>query len=197
LHAVKDLWKQFEIWISAHAPHLLDGLRDGATREQITAAEAALGTRFPRDVIDSYLIHDGQQHPECFALYEGALFAGCPLLALETMVKHWSVLKKLYDQGEFKGIRSAPNGPIRDDWWNPLWVPLTANACGDHPVCLDLAPGPGGNRGQVMSWWHDDADRSLLGTSFRDWFAKYLAAVEAGDYVYSDQYGGIVDHKDV
>lgn len=190
---MKDLWQRFETWLSAHAPHLLGNLREGATREQVAAAEAILGVRFPKGVIDSYRIHDGQK----LTRYKGALFGGCPLLPLRTMVQHWSVLKGLHDRGEFEGVRGHPNGPIRDDWWNPRWIPLTSNEAGDHPVCLDLAPGTGGRRGQVISWWHDDPNRCLLGPSFRRWFASYLAAVETGEYVYSGRYGGIVDSNDV
>jgi cell wall assembly regulator SMI1 len=193
---VRDLWERFEIWMSAHAPHLPAGLQDGATPRQIARAEAALQVRLPKDVVESYLIHDGQSHPECFALYEGALFNGSLLLPLETMVKHWSVLKELHDRGGFEGIRSHPDGPIRDDWWNPLWIPLTANSSGDHPVCVDLAPAKGGKRGQVISWWHADSERILLGPSFRRWFASYIDAVEAGEYVYSDEYGALVDRRD-
>jgi cell wall assembly regulator SMI1 len=194
---MQQLWKRFEAWLSDHAPHLLGGLRDGATPRQLAQAETALQVRFPKDLRDSYAVHDGQDHPDCFALYSGALFASCPLLPLSTVVRNWSVLKGLHDCGDFDGARGRPAGPIREDWWHPRWIPLTANAAGDHPVCVDLAPAAGGRRGQVISWWHDDPNRRLLGRSFRHWFANYLAAVEAGEYVYSEQYGGIVDRNDV
>ena len=44
-----DLWQRFETWLSAHAPHLLGNLREGATREQVAAAVARvlLRSRWP------------------------------------------------------------------------------------------------------------------------------------------------------
>jgi cell wall assembly regulator SMI1 len=192
---MKELWLKMERWLSIHAPHLLDGLQKGASRGQIAFAEDALEILLPKDVVDFYTVHNGQAHPECFALYQGALINGCLLLPLETVVKHWRDLKSVYDGGDFAGITSGPDGPIKDDWWNPRWVPMTSNSSGDHPVCLDFDPAEGGERGQIISWWHDDPNRRLVAASLRSWLAGYLEDIENGLYVYSDDYDAILDRR--
>ena len=141
---VNDLWKRFESWLAANALNVLGTLRKGATPKQIASAEKVFQTELPKDFVDFYSIHDGQDHPECFALHKGGIVNGCLLLPLKTMFGQWSVLKELHDRGEFKGISGNPDGPIKNDWWNPAWIPLVSNSSGDHPVCLDLAPKRGG-----------------------------------------------------
>ncbi len=59
---MEDVWNRIETWLRANAPETLRDLRSGATRDDIRAAEAALGVAFPDDMVASYLRHDGQDH---------------------------------------------------------------------------------------------------------------------------------------
>ena len=45
---------------------------------------------------------------------------------------------------------STPEGPIKPDWWNRRWVPITFNQGNCH--FLDLDPAPGGTAGQVCDY---------------------------------------------
>jgi cell wall assembly regulator SMI1 len=62
---------------------------------------------------------------------------------------------------------------VRDDWWNPRWIPFTHDGGGNH-LCLDLDPAEGGAVGQVISMWHDSGERAVQGHSFGEWFGRWL-----------------------
>jgi cell wall assembly regulator SMI1 len=47
---------------------------------------------------------------------------------------------------------------------------VTYDGCGNHHV-IDLAPAPGGIRGQLLSLWHDDDPRQVVAESFLAWLA--------------------------
>ncbi len=98
----------------------------------------------------------------------------------------------MLDGGDFNGISSAPDDGIKSNWWNPKWITFTHNGGGDH-LCIDLDPSPNGVRGQVISMWHDMEERELKAPNFGAWFEDYVAGVLAGKYVYSEEYGGLID----
>jgi cell wall assembly regulator SMI1 len=169
------------------------GLRQpttGATDQQINKAERRLGVTFPEPVRQSYRIHDGQE-PDGPALIDAWEF-----LSLERIVDEWDVWKQLLDGGEFARSRSKPEPGIRGDWWAPRWIPLTYSGSGDHH-CLDLDPAPGGTLGQVILMYHDMTERPLVAPSFEAWLGRFADDLEAGEYVFSEDDGGLVRKDEV
>jgi len=55
------------------------------------------------------------------------------------------------------------------------------DGCGDS-LCLDLAPGPGGEVGQLIHWMHDAASRTLLSPSLEWYLAFFATELEDGEY---------------
>jgi len=49
----------------------------------------------------------------------------------------------------------------------------------------------------MIDFWHDDAERDVKAESFYAWFAAFIEGYESGNYVYSNEYGGIVNVEDV
>lgn len=190
---MQDLWKRLEDWLRSNAPLVYDGLRTGASDEQLEAIQARLGVRLPEDFAEAYRVHDGQ-HPAAPWLVNAK-----ELLSLERVADEWGVWKGLLDRGSFDFTGSdggEPVGPVRSDWWNPRWVPFTYDGAGNHD-CLDLDPPEGGNRGQVISMWHDDPERRVLAPSFRAWFERFVEEVESGSYVYREDYSALVRADEV
>jgi cell wall assembly regulator SMI1 len=124
------------------------------------------------------------------------LIWGLELLSLERLRDEWGAWKGLLDQGAFRTFRSDTDGRTVDDWWHPCWLPLTYDGGGNHH-CLDLHPGPKGQFGQIIAMWHDDSPRPVVAPSFRAWLVAFADALEAGEYVYSEQYVGLVPPTDV
>lgn len=54
---IAELWARWEAWLAAHAPGLVDGLREPATAAEIADAEEALGTPLPGALRELYQVH--------------------------------------------------------------------------------------------------------------------------------------------
>ena len=175
---VPKLWKRIEKALKA-SPAVKKSLRKGATAEQVSACEAALGVEFPQDLRAMYSLHDGQKQgadtlfPEEFA----DLDAGFALLTLEEVVREWKVWKGLVDGGEFKNQKSQPDAGVRTDWWNPKWVPIASDGGGDS-ICVDLAPAKGGTAGQVIVHQHADSGRPKGAGGVRELMRKLAEQLE-------------------
>src|SRR5436190_3583217 len=113
---MEELWRQFEAWLSTNWPEGLRQLNPPATSEQISELEKQLGVKLPADFVACLKVHNGQSE-------YGGLFEGMEYLSLEEIHEQWSVWKGLLDGGDFKGLNSEPDPAIRNDWWNPRWIP--------------------------------------------------------------------------
>jgi cell wall assembly regulator SMI1 len=178
--SVPASWKRIETWLKKKAPEVRRSLGRKATPQEIERTEAALGVSLPGDVKESYRVHNGQ--PEDLALVPPPeeYDAGYSLLPLNRMAAEWRVWKELVDSGEFANDRCAPDTGIRDDWWNPGWMPFAGNGGGDF-LCIDLAPADGGTSGQVITMFHAEKKRELLAPSFRDWLSNLADGLEGGE----------------
>ena len=85
-----------------------------------------------------------------------------------------------------------PDKGIKNDWWNDSWIPITYDGSGNH-YCLDLDPTEEGIYGQIIRMWHDDAERTLVANSFKEWIVDYKDKLVSGQMVYSEDYFGIID----
>lgn len=183
-------WDKIESWLKLHAPATFEGLNPPATEQQIAEAEAALGIRFPAAVVESFRIHNGQSSESPW------LFNGWEFLSLERIVDEWGVWKGLLDGGDFEGCTSEVSDYTVQDWWSPLWIPLTYDACGNHD-CLDLNPGVKGQSGQIIKMWHDGEERPLEAESYAAWLEQFASDMEAGRYQMSEEYGAIMLTDDI
>ncbi len=183
---MEEIWTRIDAWLKVNAPKVFNTLQPGASDSQIQATESILAIQFPEDVKASYRIHNGQQ-----TIYDyGLIPEAQEFLSLERIQAEWQLKKGLLDEGSFEG-GSKPDPGIQADWWNAKWIPLTSDGCGDS-YCLDLAPAEGGNVGQIIKMIHDEADRYILAPSFRSWLEDYAAKLESGEYIFYEEYRGIV-----
>lgn len=171
-------WARIERWLDDRAPKIRASLRDGATKERIRDAGKAMRIALPVEVREAYAIHDGQHGGP-------PLFGEWALLSLDDMVTEWQSLKDLLDDGTLVGEDGMPSDPIRDNWWHPKWIPFASDSSGDF-YCFDLAPLPGGDKGQVISYWHTDARREVLAPGFAAWLHQFADDLEQGRYRVAD-----------
>jgi cell wall assembly regulator SMI1 len=185
---MKNNWIALESWLSANWPEGLTSLNPPATDKQISDLERELGFRLPADFVECLKIHNGQC--EQLPFFDRMYFLSC-----EAILTEWRVWKELLDGGDFNGILSSPEDGIKNDWWNTKWIPFTHNGSGDH-LCIDADPSASGSVGQVITMWHDMDQRERVSASFGDYFAAYVAGVLAGDYVYCEDFEGLVNKDD-
>lgn len=178
---MQDIWKRIESWLEVNTPEIHSDLLPGATEEEIRSAEKFMDIEFPVDVKTSYQIHNGQ-------LGNSSPFMGeWQLYSLTDMMSTWKMLKNLFDSGKFD-VEGTPIGPVRAEWWNPKWIPVADNRTGDLH-CLDLDPAPGGELGQIITFWHMDEQRERLANNFQEWLQRYAEDLENGKYTVED--GGL------
>jgi cell wall assembly regulator SMI1 len=187
---MSSIWTRFEAWLAANAPQLISELNPGATDAELHKLATVIGAELPDDFLVFYRVHNGQRNND------GGLLDGEELLSVPRMLAEWNIWNDLLQGGDFEGATSVPDPGVRADWWNPRWLPLTYDGAGNH-CCLDLAPAPSGTRGQIIRTWHDGTERPLLAPSFTEWITQYVTALEAGEYVFSEEYDCIVSVDEV
>jgi cell wall assembly regulator SMI1 len=187
---LRDIWDRIEEWLVSNAPEVLDSLNPGASDDEFQRIEATLGVSLPASVRAAYSIHNGQAIDPAFGDSPGFVY-GWALFSLDRIEREWKCWHELVDRGDFDGIAAQPDGPITPLWWNTRWIPIAGNDSGDH-YCLDLDPAPGGAFGQIISTYHDDPYRGVVAENFYCWMARFAEALQAGEYLYSEDHGGLV-----
>ncbi|NZA25891.1 SMI1/KNR4 family protein [Luteimonas sp. SJ-92] len=176
-----------ESWLQQNWPAGLADLSRPASEDEIRTLEQALARSLPEDFVSSLRIHNGQKG------IAGYLCPSGELLSSGEIASQWQVWKDLFDSGDFDEYESEPaNEAIARDWWNPGWVPITHNGGGDHD-CLDLSPTSAGQTGQVITMWHDMAERELLAPNFSTWLQQLAGKLLSCEVVYSEEYGGLIE----
>lgn len=188
---MKEIWVRLENWLELNTPTNIKFINSGTSLLEIEETEKLLEIIFPEDVRKSYLIHNGQ--PE----NAPGLIDGVEFLSLKRIKQEWTNWKDLLDEKHFEGISSEPHEEIKNDWWNPRWIPLTYDGSGNH-ICLDLDPTEKGKVGQIITMWHDSRERELLADDFSSWLENYVDELEEGRYIFDDEeYYAIVDKNDL
>lgn len=187
---IPSIWNRFENWLTKNAPHLPAELNASASQDAISKLEKKISGALPKEYIQFLKIHNGQNR-DCEGLIETE-----ELLSTKRVIEEWSVWKELMEKGDFKNSQSQPDKGIKPDWWNSKWIPITYDGSGNH-YCIDLDPDKDGKSGQIIRMWHDSAERKFIADSFKEWILNYLIDLEKGKYVYSEDWGGIINKDDL
>ena len=188
----KKLWSRLEIWINKNVSEADFGLNPGATDEDFKRLEKLIKKELPEDFKRFYRIHNGQnQDPYVPGLIDTEL-----LLSISQIESEWKSWKNFIDNDpEAKNTESEPQKGIKPDWWNEKWIPITSAGTGDY-TCIDLDPTEEGKNGQIIRMIHDDVFRELISPSFTKWFKDYVEKIENGEYIYSKEWGGIINKEE-
>lgn len=191
---MQEIWAQIDNWLKINAPQVFEILNSGVSDDEISELEELLSIQLSEDVKASYRIHNGQSD------FSYGLIEGREFLSLARIKEEWQIWKDLLDSGTFQddGVDQGcnPELGIMNVWWSAKWLPITYDGGGNHD-CLDLNPAEGGTIGQIITMWHDDAERKIVAPGFRIWLQKYAEGLASGQLVFSEEYGGIVNVDDV
>lgn len=98
-----------------------------------------------------------------------------------------------------RDLRYPPVPGLRDEFWNPRWLPLLGSPLADGSVqtvvFVDFDPAEGGQAGQVVikhvAWaegkGYHGAARRILAPSLADWLDQLAAEIRAGTLVAGDK----------
>ena len=177
---VPEAWQRLQEVLSRVRPNLLKTFRPPATEEDLTVLAATLGHRLPQEAEELFRLHDGQSRSKGAAFVRvGAdlLETDFRFLRLRDIIQEWRMWTELLGTGEFRGRKSLPDAGVRDDWYNPGWIPLTGDGLGNYH-CLDLAPAAGGHPGQIILMWHDQEARPHVAGNLAEWLNDIALDVE-------------------
>ncbi|WP_020467824.1 SMI1/KNR4 family protein [Zavarzinella formosa] len=138
----------------------------GASPEAFAEAEAALGVALPADVREAFALHDPFWLP-----------VKDELLSLAEIVNIWNHYVGDWSREPW-GAGNTPEGPIRPDWWNRRWIPITFNQGNCH--FLDLDPAEGGTLGQVCDYDIEGPRTRLIAPNYRAWAKLLVTDLEQG-----------------
>lgn len=164
---MKQQWARLEAHLRANNPAMLADLGSPATEAELYELEHKLGFSLPSDFAECLKIHNGQKGESEW------LFSGSEFLSSQRIWDEWAIWKDLLDGGDLDGKEAESEVGIKSVWWSPMWIPFTYNGSGDH-LCLDLDPTSQGQRGQVITLWHDDGARKKKADSFTQWFFEFI-----------------------
>ncbi len=168
-------------------------LNAGASEADFAELEQTLGYALPEEFKELYRVANGETDID-------GVFAGEEWLSIERIIDEYNIWQELYQNGTFQEDDGTPYGcepeaGIKPDfWWNPKWIPLTADGSGNSKM-IDLDPSEQGTAGQIIQMWHDDATREKVADSLREFLQNYVRDLEAGLYVLDAEYGVILQSE--
>ncbi|MDT7784062.1 MAG: hypothetical protein QOF58_2481 [Pseudonocardiales bacterium] len=123
----------------------------------LAEVEAVIGASLPAEVHELYA--------------RGADEIGdAQLFRVDEILGYWSDLADIerYPLDWDRPVKYVgPPGAVRMVRFDPRWVPIASNDCGDF-LCVDLAPGPNGTAGQLIQV-SDEVPLTYLAGSLADW----------------------------
>jgi cell wall assembly regulator SMI1 len=170
--AIRDIWREIELWYKEKAPGILENLKPPASDEQIKEFEVRLGTSLPPDYRASLKVHNGDIY-----------FHDYKYLRIDGVFKKWEMTTKLKEDGKFEGrkVEEAVRGIIQNSWWHRAWIPFAEDSCGNL-LCIDMAPGTNGVEGQIIRMEIKSGPEFSGHKSFLSWLERYKNDLYAGKY---------------
>ena len=180
---------------SAAAAELeLSFVNAGASEADFAELEQTLGYALPEEFKELYRVANGEAD-----IY--GVFAGEEWLSIERIIDEYDIWQALHADGSFQnddgsdfGCQPEDAGIKPDFWWNPKWIPLTADGSGNSKM-IDLDPAEQGRVVQIIQMWHDDAAREKEAASLREFLQNYVRDLEAGLYVLDAEFSLILQSE--
>lgn len=152
---VPQSWQRIEQELDAQGAKVKQVLKPGAKPAAFKTIEALTKKPLPKDVVESWQLHDGLTIDTYLFRVPGASgeFSGDTglfrLLPLSEAVREAMKMRKFVKDGVYQGHRIDSEPGIAAKAWHDAWLPLAINMTGDL-CCLDSAPTKRGNRGQII-----------------------------------------------
>lgn len=172
-----DPWPRLEAFLAARLPRLRDDLAPGADESTLDALARRTGRALPEALQALYRGHDGQ-HGDAPGLFFGLRFLSAAE-AGEEWYRWADLLAGDPSLAPAITVTAQPEGAVQAVYATPDWLPFAADGAGNH-LAVDLAPGPDGKPGQVVTFGADEPVRRVLAPSALDFLAWFADVCERG-----------------
>lgn len=182
--SIDDVWREIDEWLAARAPRVSALLGAGAPAERLEQLEVTVGAALPAELRAFFSRHDGARS-----------LGSYDLLPIEGVIGVWRDWNELLEDGGFGNGRKPKDRSGRlfqPVWWHRGWLPLAQDS-GGNLLCVDLAPGPRGVRGQVLFWERETGPEASGLPSIGAWLATFLQGLQSGKYVVSEE--GLLERR--
>ncbi len=154
-------------------------MADGAGAEDFKPIESITGYVLPDNFKQLYSMHNGERPGEHL------LMLGFYWLTLQNIEYEIRLQLEIAADYEFDTI-SYQKDHIQEVTWNPGWIPFAADGSGNF-IALDLAPGPKGTKGQIISCGRDEQEMVVIADSLESFYSFILEQFQAGRCGYDQE----------
>ncbi|HEY7371010.1 MAG TPA: SMI1/KNR4 family protein [Polyangia bacterium] len=197
-----ELWRRYVGWLGKNAPLAHANLAGPASGAQIAEVERVTGQALPEGVKDVWRLNNGQKETMIASTVNDAIVCipTLSLLSTELAISIWRDWDKLrrtdvgIDELQSCG-RSPEEGVVQPLYTHPGWIPLWSDPTGADFIGVDLAPGPKGQRGQIINFGRDEEEHRCYAPRFEDLLQILLEEVEGGAWPASERTGSKGDKQ--
>ena len=148
-------------------------LRPPASEASIAMFERTIGRAVPPELRELMRLADGQD--EDFVEQDLTWLPSARLLSVEAIERSWADARPWDRELETEELQDVER--IRRLVRHPAWIPIAGDAEAD--LFLDLAPGPKGTVGQLISFV-SESELKVIAPSLGAFFETYAGLIEEG-----------------
>lgn len=165
---MQELLQQLDQHLAALRPGYYAQLQVPLDEAAINNLEQQYGRKLPDDLRQLYCWRNGQRD-DCYdSFVNNSMFL--PLEhALDIAVENTSMIGLDFEE---------------ENWWHVQWLPLWHNGGGDY-ICHDMGGLFTGQAGQLIEFWHADADRNVIAPNLQTFINalnQYYKSTPAGSF---------------
>ena len=175
----QDVWTEYTIWLAEHAPGAFANLAPPASAAALDALEKQLGQALPKALRQLLSRHDGERKIDGPSVLPGLRFLSCKRIVREW--KTWASLRKSEAKHLPEHDAAAGNldPGVRPVYTHPAWIPLFQDGDRADYFGIDLAPAPGGKKGQLINFGRDEDQHFIAAADLDSFLAFWLAEARA------------------
>lgn len=178
----------YRAWLRGVVPGLDATLRGPAVEAEVDRYEETIRAELPAELRQLWAIHDGEDVAEP----SGGTIGGLVFLGVAESLREWADWSSLRDETsdeDMQALRtfseSVPAEAVQLEYTAAGWLPILKESMEGNYLGLDLAPGPGGLRGQVINFGRDEDRKAVICRSMSDLLGFIASEVQQGEFVVS------------
>ena len=162
--------------LEKHAPDLRRYLNRPVSARALKQLESKTKFKLPPALVKLLQEHNGEQNSSA------GVFFGLHFLSAEEMLSDWTLNIQFHEDHDTNAF-SFPPGHIKEDYYNPGWLPIASNFDGNY-LGIDFSPGPEGKKGQIINFGRDEHHMYVIAPSFAKFLDLMTQNVDFGNCVW-------------